>query len=403
MPSTTYLKVGSFNLDWTAPFIVKNFTNLFTEHDRKEVIRRISDCGEIVEQTDEAFSAPLPVVARRLSLMGYNFEDARRTYQANFSDLNVEGAPVFEDFAAALGRIDLEVDRIDPDMNNSYQSVGDFFLSEIFHEIGIEGIQNLAEPLAYIDARYLISCLNHAHPNSTLQVSWNVGAVGDFRTELFGKEDFSVHPYQKTLILTEGPSDRKIIEKSLSKIYPDLSLMFAFIDSKETNPFKGAPDMVKLIKGLVAIGVEKKILVVFDNDEEGFAQARVMENLNLPANIGYIMLPDLEEFQEFPAVGPNGIMASNINGRAVAIECFCDFSFYPGKPIVDWSTYRARHQRWHGALRDKEVIETTFHDNLDKPNYDLEKMSIVIELIVEKAATLSKIGETSPIYDYNSM
>ncbi len=74
------------------------------------------------------------------------------------------------------------------------------------------------------------------------------------------------------------------------------------------------------------IEVLNQVLFVFDNDAEGVDAFRKLEKLKLPTNMRAMLLPDLEEFRAFPSRGPEGVSVSDINGRAAAIECYCEGS-----------------------------------------------------------------------------
>ncbi|MCV5296766.1 hypothetical protein OFC42_33850, partial [Escherichia coli] len=66
---------------------------------------------------------------------------------------------------------------------------------------------------------------------------------------------------------------------------------------------------------------------MLDNDCEGIEAYEKIRKLALPHNISCIHLPDLPHFNQFPAIGPHGVTYENINGRAVAIECYLDLRF----------------------------------------------------------------------------
>jgi len=54
-----------------------------------------------------------------------------------------------------------------------------------------------------------------------------------------------------------------------------------------------------------------------------------------------MVLPELEEFRNFPARGPEGVKSCDINGQAAAIECYLDLNLtgYPPAQVV-WSNYK---------------------------------------------------------------
>ena len=62
------------------------------------------------------------------------------------------------------------------------------------------------------------------------------------------------------------------------------------------------------------------MIVLFDNDTEGWFNFERCKQLNVPDNMDVLKLPDREEFRGFQTVGPSGIHRLDINGRAAAME-----------------------------------------------------------------------------------
>ena len=90
---------------------------------------------------------------------------------------------------------------------------------------------------------------------------------------------------------------------------------------------------------------------------------RKLQNLKLPPNMRGMVLPELDAFRNFPARGPEGVSACDINGRAAAIECYLDLNLkgYPAAEVV-WSNYKKDIDAWHGALEHKESYMRHFLD-----------------------------------------
>jgi hypothetical protein len=76
------------------------------------------------------------------------------------------------------------------------------------------------------------------------------------------------------LIVTEGSSDSTILKAALPLVAPDVDDFFDFIDMRENYPFTGTGNLVNFCKGLAAIRVQNKIVVVLDNDTAGQARCR---------------------------------------------------------------------------------------------------------------------------------
>ncbi len=70
----------------------------------------------------------------------------------------------------------------------------------------------------------------------------------------------------KIIILTEGDSDKNIIERSLKLLYPHLYDYYSFMNFGLSNASGGASSLVAQIKGFVGVGIKNKIIAVLDND-----------------------------------------------------------------------------------------------------------------------------------------
>jgi hypothetical protein len=151
---------------------------------------------------------------------------------------------------------------------------------------------------------------------------------------------------------------------------------------KDNYPFSGTGSLVNFCKGLAAINVQNKIVIVLDNDTAGQDALQRLQNLKLPRNMRVLVLPYLDAFSSFTTVGPSGNSVEDVNGRAVAIECFLDFSFGPREaPAIRWTSFNAGLGTYQGELVDKEAYTKGFFDNVTKGVYDLSKLRLLWERI----------------------
>ena len=121
------------------------------------------------------------------------------------------------------------------------------------------------------------------------------------------------------LVATEGASDATILRRALDILRPDVADFFRFIDGDERHHFWGTGNLVKFAEGLLRIDVQNRVLFVFDNDAEGVDAYRKLVTLNMPGNMRSMLLPDIDELQSFPALGPDGLSICDItvmDGRA---------------------------------------------------------------------------------------
>jgi hypothetical protein len=130
-----------------------------------------------------------------------------------------------------------------------------------------------------------------------------------------------------------------------------------------------------------------------DNDAEGVEAFNRLQKLPMSGNLRSMLLPDLDELRDFPALGPEGLNKCDINGRAAAIECYLDLNLtqYPPARIV-WSNYKKELDAWHGALEHKDSYIRHFMDQdaatLAAGMYDASKLIKLLDALIAEASQL---------------
>jgi len=70
----------------------------------------------------------------------------------------------------------------------------------------------------------------------------------------------------KVIVLTEGVTDRRILEGSLRLLYPHLDGYFSFMDFHGTSAQGGVGALVSTVKAFAGAGVANRVVALFDND-----------------------------------------------------------------------------------------------------------------------------------------
>lgn len=154
-------------------------------------------------------------------------------------------------------------------------------------------------------------------------------------------------------------------------------------------PFAGTGNVFRFVQGLISISVQNKVLVLFDNDSEGVANYRRCKDLNVPANMAILKLPDLASFASFETIGPNGQHKAEINGRGAAIECYLDLN---AGARVRWTAYNAKTDTYQGELEDKTRYMKVFLNQRTRiPSYDYSRLEAVLETIILSATAMREI------------
>jgi hypothetical protein len=132
-------------------------------------------------------------------------------------------------------------------------------------------------------------------------------------------------------------------------------------------------------------------LIIYDNDAEGAARYLSTSQLALPPNMRVMKLPDLADFERFQTTGPNGHHVENINGRAVAIECYLDLAWRTAQqPCVQWKNFNKELNAYHGELMGKETYARGFLSLRQRdPGYNFCNVEVILDTIIAECVLIA--------------
>lgn len=418
------LDVGGLTLDWNKNRRGNDHGMLFQSKDRKRVRSEGIDYEYFAENDEDpgpmemAFCRPLREVVSRVELLGYSLENIKNAYQACLenwredraylddsqngeSTLNLTDFEEFYAFATAnpLHELDNQfVSSLDQD-----QVQGRFANEMKKQRIPYYSPHDMQ---AYSERSYFGALLRFLHPYAVLrllgenagnldaQVIWQYGPLVE--AGYASRDEFvpCANRTQTFLIATEGSSDAHILKRAFELLRPEIMDFFRFIDMTESHPFPGTGGLLKFAEGLIKIYVQNQIIFLFDNDAEGCYAYQKLSKQPLSQNMRAMMLPALERFRAFPALGPEGLANADINGRAAAIECYLDLEltgFPPAKVI--WTSYKRELNVYHGALEYKESYTKAFfaqtEETVANGSYEVDKLGAVLDAIFAEAALIA--------------
>ncbi|MEM1438726.1 MAG: HEPN/Toprim-associated domain-containing protein [Pseudomonadota bacterium] len=426
MGTSIELCIGKVSLSYAKNNMGIDFGNLFQASDWRPrgsaSADEASSSGHSAEPLDEnelyeRFERPLHSLLPRLELLGHTLEEAKAEYEDLVSEAQEMGTIVrtdeepkeyltFDEFCQAACALPIHalnddyVDFDEQDRNLIAQGrLAEF--AETFDRIpGSEGSDMywsessfFSERVCILSAEAMLQVLAQNKGNAQVNVTWEFGPIVD--AGWVERDAFSpgARRGRRILLATEGASDARIISIALNTLRPEVADFFHFVDVDQKHHFWGTGNLVRFAEGLLRIEILNRVLFVLDNDAEGIEALRKLGELGMPSNMRAMQLPELLEFESFDAYGPEGMRKCNINGRAAAIECYLDLRLeqYP-PPNVTWRHYKQELNAWHGALDHKESYAKHFFKQakrgFETSDYDLSKLSILIDSVVREAGVL---------------
>ena len=394
MGSMITLRLGRLEVDWGKNSFFRNHSPLFAKADLARAEYFYAD-NEVIEQP--AYVRKLGRVIGRLELLGFSLEGCRNAYAEALHDVphyypkvNID----FDTFRQALCALD--VDRVRVDEYGGNYDLGEFasyILSDpefkrVSAALSSDVTRDDGTFFENLDPYVILRLLGESPVNLERDLVWGTHDVIEGGYVEKGEVFEPLSDASKFLIVTEGSSDSAILKTSLPIVAPDVADFFNFVDMKDNYPFSGTGNLVNFCKGLAAINVQNKIIIVLDNDTAGQEAFRSLQDLKLPRSMRILQLPYLDAFSSFPTLGPSGSSTEDVNGRAVAIECFLDLAFGPGvTSAIRWTSFNPRCQAYQGELVSKEKYAKGFFDSVNKDGYDLGKLRLLWEHILRSCAS----------------
>jgi hypothetical protein len=170
----------------------------------------------------------------------------------------------------------------------------------------------------------------------------------------------------KIIVLTEGKTDKEVLEQSLNLLYPHLCEYYSFMDFSFLPP-GGAGNLVNLLKSFSGAGITNKVLALFDNDTAAFSAIQSLNSIQLPDNIKVLHYPDIDLAKKYQTIGPTGSTTQDINGLACSIE------LYFGEDIlrengqftpIQWTSLDNRINKYQGEIQNKDQLKERFLNKL---------------------------------------
>lgn len=408
MGSIITLGVGQMEIDWGKNNSFRDHSALFKPSDIKQIPYYYvdMDTDKPIIKRKEGYARKLSAIKMRLDLLGYDIQSLKSMFEAiihEYDDSDYKILLTFDTYYCALKTVNIaEVNTIRFEIDDDYRYdfgkyVRDCVLEKlqikdkifIEYEADNTGWKNpksaLAQFLEDFDPYMTLRILAENPNNSDFEIQWNFADVvenGWVKRDEIVKE---LLPNNKLLIVTEGSSDSFILRRAIDELYPNISDFFDFVDMKKNYPFTGTGNLYNFCMGLCRINIQNNIMVIFDNDTAGMEKYNQASTLIKPPNFLITKLPNHSDFSNIKTLGPQGPVFDDINGKAVAIECFLDFNSVLQTPCVRWTAYNKKQKQYQGELKNKDAYVRAFKQcNLIDGSYDTRKLKFLIDFFIRQ-------------------
>lgn len=410
MGSIITLGINKMEIDWGKNNTFNDHSKLFQAKDYdKDIpyfyIEDIDDENNYKEKIVYAKGAckKLSDIKDRLDLLGYDLLSCKKLYNEMlkeyeyYTDIKIN--MTFNEFCSFIKSLDIsKINNISTAVENydNGYDLGEYFnkciLKDNEFSLKMKEIMKKIEKQYFvigdffenIDSYIILRILAENELNIDYYVEWRYNDI--IENGWAKKEDIikELEEKNKILIVTEGKTDSFVIKKTLEYLYPNIVDFFKFIDMEENYPFTGVGNLSNFCLGLSKINIQNNIIILFDNDTTGNELYNKVKDIVRPDNLLVCHLPICEEFENFDTIGPSGNTKVDINNKAVAIECFLDFSSVNFKPIIRWNNYNKNMKEYQGELENKEDYIRKFKNaNLIDGTYNSEKLRFLIDYIIK--------------------
>ena len=385
------LGIGKLEIAWGKNDFYESFSDLFQPDDWKDIKYYYADN---IVKIKKGYSRNLSLVKPRLDLLGFTLSRIKDIYEkasadyCRYDDEYTETILTYDEFYTVFTQIDLS--KVNTLTEDDDWNFGEYVSHCVFRDEEIQRLLNKyadrheGEFYEMLPPRLIIRVLCDNPTAQDLPLQWYV--LDHVENGWSTEQELVPHLDEKNkfLIVTEGKTDTFILQTVIDSLLPAVSDFFYFIDMQENYPFTGTGNLFNFAAGLTKIKIQNKALIIFDNDDTGISSyKKCLEKLEHIPTLRYYHLPDLPECKSFLTIGPEGESYQDINGKAVAIECFLDLDYGTSRiPMVRWSAFNEKSGQYQGALIAKDEYTRIFKEHLHDCAYNKEKLIFLLNDLI---------------------
>ncbi len=394
MGSYTELLIDNYPVFLSKSYVDPEIMTIFSERDKKSFQRKVSNRNNIVwgtleddsEETALVYNTTVGYAIDRLEIMGFTLEKMKIDFNVSKDSLinelkkNIKDNDIKELKKSYKTELKLLENSSFDDFLNAflelrkknipyYKDDKEYDISSLAkYLIGDGWFLNFpTTQFRFYLRAYLESCEKDAFVIQDITEVTNAGyyAPTDHIREITNEillNDYDIN--SKIIILTEGSSDRTIIERSMKLLYPHLIDYYSFMDFGLSNSSGGASSLVAQVKGFIGAGIKNRIIAIFDNDTAAFVARKGLEKVTIPENISILNYPNLSFAEHYPTLGPTGKQNINVNRLAGSIEIYLGLEILTDNSTnlipVQWNGYDKSLKQYQGELIQKREVQKKF-------------------------------------------
>lgn len=409
MGSYTQLYIDDYPIWVTKSYVTPEIMTVFIESDKEVFVRKVSSrnvlyWGSDINKNEEVekvynYRSSVKNVIDRLNIMGYTkanaFDDFKKSieelksFQLDFmrqtsnkygkEELDFLDVVTIEDFICAFREL-----RKQQVPWSTFKNLEKFQLSSTARYLASNNSGWMLN-FPFRDVRnyiriYLESCSLDSYVVQDITEVTNAGYYElneCVRNNALGILLSDIDINSRIIVLTEGSSDRVIIERSLKLLYPHLFDYYRFMDFGLANASGGASSLVSQVKAFIGVGIQNKIVAFLDNDTAAYVAKKSLNNVQIPENIRILHYPNLLFAKNYPTIGPTGRQFMDVNKLAGSIELYLgkDILEKDGEyTLVEWHGFDKSLGKYQGELLDKKSIQCDFYCKLSDCEEDNSKI-----------------------------
>lgn len=354
----SYLEIAGHTFLYASGGYLPDVAALFTEEDRCPVVEHTHDNGQ--PWAEFAYQATVTALRERLQVQGFTPARAWDALAEALTDVNGEQSGPAADATTGEEHI-----------RRLLASHADAFPLEEEETGGRDDLldDSLEELARRMDCRNFVRLLLDCAPDPDGTVSLDLTQLTGCCVELDPEERIAERARAEQfadltqnaplLVLTEGPTDARLLTAGMEVTHPHLKGYVTFFDYSSGGAEGGVAQLARNVAAFVAAGVANRFVALADNDTEGRAGMEKTLGRNLPDRCRVMFYPPMPMLESYPTLGPytDDPVPADVNGRAGSLELYLGRDVLQqdsGLMPVQWKAWNPKLCRYQGALADPD-------------------------------------------------